>query len=247
MKPRPPASALVPSAGQVALAGPALSEAPAEGGRCAALAAQVWEAERAAREADAIRREAYAKSKRCSFEAGEARALHRARAVEAECAQDYLREAQRAWCAALVSAYRSWRAAHSGGTERDRERFLEDLATTCGITLRDLLRVIGHHLKTRTPAERDEDFRRYKSGESMRSIARSRGIGDRAVRENIHIRMTEEAARSMRSGLTRHDGRGADEESLGTADSPRSPQYVPTPQAIVDPMSPEMATDDSPQ
>jgi hypothetical protein len=54
---------------------------------------------------------------------------------------------------------------------------------------RDLLRLIGLHPSTRTAAERDEDFDRYRAGWSMRRIAKARGIGRSTVQRDIHARL----------------------------------------------------------
>jgi hypothetical protein len=169
----------------------------AERDRYAALAARAAEAERIARETEAARLEAYREFQRRSLQAGCARSLHREAAARADHAKDDAREAREAWRRAIAEACRSWGRDHAGAGRHAWQQFVAELADACGVAPRDLLRLIGYKFDHRTPAELEEDFRRYKAGESVRSIARRRGVHVNAVQNTIRKRLTDEAVAAM--------------------------------------------------
>jgi hypothetical protein len=171
----------------------------AERDRYAALAARAAEAERIARETEAARLEAYREFQRRSLEAGCARSLHREAAARADHAKDDAREAREEWRRAIAEACRSWGRDHIGAGKQAWQQFVAQLAETCGVAPRDLLRLIGYQFDHRTPAELEEDFRRYKAGESVRSIARRRGLRVSAIQKSIQKRLTDEAMAAMQA------------------------------------------------
>jgi hypothetical protein len=165
----------------------------------ARLAEKAAEAERHAAKLDEARRAALAEFKRLSTEAGRARSLHREAAAAADHARDDARGAREEWLRAVSAAYREWRLAHPGAPPSEHEQALRRLADACGMTMRDLWRAIGRRIDRRTPAEIEEDFERFKAGESIRSIARRRGLKVRAVQQSIHVRLVREHMAALRS------------------------------------------------
>ena len=162
-----------------------------ERARYAALSTAVREAERALREVRGIASEAAHTYKELSFEAGRARAIWRGKTAAARKAGDALKGARTILHQSVASAYREWKRRNRVANTGDHEQFLTELAQACGMEMRDLLRGIGYLLERRTPREREEDFRRYLGGQSMREIARSRGLRAWAVQKDIGKRRAE--------------------------------------------------------
>ena len=127
----------------------------------------------------------------------------------------------------MASAYREWKTGHPGASARDHEQLLTELASACGMMPRDFLRLIGYRLDRRTPSERDEDLLRYKNGESLSAIARSRGIHRMSVQKHVRRHLMEEAMAGLESTCTLDDLHGEGGALLRTTRAPAPSQYEP--------------------
>lgn len=161
----------------------------AERGRFTALASSAATAERVAATAEVQRKASWRECQRLTVQAGLARGRHYSLANDARRTSAEAADALRTLRRAALDAYVTWRRQHRDTPESDHERFLVELAEACAIQPRDLLRLMGFGPSTRSVAERDEDFERYRAGWSMRAIAKARGIRMSAVQKDIHARL----------------------------------------------------------
>jgi hypothetical protein len=157
--------------------------------RFTALAKSAVTAERTAAEAQDRRKASWREYQRLSAEAGLARGRHYSLANDARRAAAEATAARSTLRCAVMDLYVTWSREHRTAPETEHERFLAEIADACAMPPRDLLRLIGQKPSTRTSAERDEDFERYRAGWSMRRIAKARGINVYAVQLDIHARL----------------------------------------------------------
>jgi hypothetical protein len=157
--------------------------------RFTSLARSAADSERAAAAADAQRKASWRECQRLTVQAGLARGRHYSLANDARRTAAAAADARRTLRRAAVDAYVTWRRQHRNTPESAHERFLVELAEACATQPRDLLRLMGVGPSTRTIAERDDDFERYRAGWSMRAIAKARGIRLSAVQKDIHARL----------------------------------------------------------
>ena len=121
------------------------------------------------------------------------------RALQA--AKARLGDAQRLYDNAFRDAYADW-CARRLGSRGDRLQAVRELARIRGVSVRQMTRLLGYRAH-RTSREVVEDLHRYRTGTTVLTIARERGISRQAVYDRFRaykLKATQ-VPPSMREGL----------------------------------------------